>query len=152
MPEDKELKDVSRRSFIQRTAIGGAGLLIAKDVLGSGLSSELSSELSASTPKSANKSANAAMTMMGVPFEARERVRLGIIGVGGRGTNLLEDLLAIEKVEIKAICDLVPEKVARAQLAVTKAGQPQPTGFSKGELDFKNLTELDLDIVYIATP
>jgi predicted dehydrogenase len=152
MPEDKELKDVSRRSFIQRTAIGGAGLLIAKDVLGSGLSSELSSELSASTPKSANKSANAAMTMMGVPFEARERVRLGIIGVGGRGTNLLEDLLAIEKVEVKAICDLVPEKVARAQQAVTKAGQPQPAGFSKGELDFKNLTELDLDIVYIATP
>jgi predicted dehydrogenase len=152
MPEDKELKDVSRRSFIQRTALGGAGLLIATDVLGSGLSSELSSELSASTPRSANKSANAAMTMMGVPFEAREHVRLGIIGVGGRGTNLLEDLLAIEKVEIKAICDLVPEKVVRAQQAVTKAGQPQPAGFSKGELDFKNLTELDLDIVYIATP
>jgi predicted dehydrogenase len=147
---DKELKDVSRRSFIQRTAMGGAGLLIAKDVLGSELSSGLSSELSNSTPEGASKSANP--TMVGVPFEARERVRVGIIGVGGRGTNLLEDLLAIEKVEVKAICDLVPEKVARAQQAVTKAGQPQPTGFSKGELDFKNLTELDLDIVYIATP
>jgi hypothetical protein len=142
---DKELKDVSRRSFIQRTAMGGAGLLIAKDVLGSELSSGLSSELSNSTPEGASKSANP--TMVGVPFEARERVRVGIIGVGGRGTNLLEDLLAIEKVEVKAICDLVPEKVARAQQAVTKAGQPQPTGFSKGELDFKNLTELDLDIV-----
>ena len=156
MPGDKELKDVSRRSFIQRTAMGGAGLLIAKDVLGSELSSERSSELSARTSeianKTATKSANAAMTMMGVPFEARERVRLGIIGVGGRGTNLLDDLLAVDKVDIKAICDLVPEKVARAQKAVTKAGQPEPAGFSKGELDFKNLTELDLDIVYIATP
>ena len=93
MPTDKESKDVSRRSFIQRTAMGGAGLLIAKDVLGSELSSEPSSELSASTPKSTPKSANA--TMIGVPFEARERVRLGIIGVGGRGTTLLDDLLAI---------------------------------------------------------
>ena len=144
MPWDKESKDVSRRSFIQRTAMGGAGLLIATDILGSGPASELS----ASEPKSAN----AAMTMIGVPFEARERVRLGIIGVGGRGSSLLGDLLAIEKVEVKAICDLVPEKVERAQKAVTNAGQPQPAGFSKGELDFKNLTELDLDIVYIATP
>ena len=138
MPTDKELNDVSRRSFIQRTALGGAGLLIATDIL--------SSELAASTPKSANA------TMIGVPFEARERVRLGIIGVGGRGTNLLENLLGIEKVEVKAICDLVPEKVAHAQKAVTNAGQPEPAGFSKGEWDFKNLTELDLDIVYIATP
>ena len=138
MRTDQESKDVSRRSFIQRTAMGGAGLLIATDILGS--------ELAAGTPKSGNA------TMIGVPFEARDRVRLGIIGVGGRGSSLLEDLLAIEKIEVKAICDLVPEKVARAQKAVTKAGQAEPAGFSKGEWDFKNLTELDLDIVYIATP
>jgi hypothetical protein len=90
--------------------------------------------------------------MIGVPFDARERVRLGIIGVGGRGTSLLQDLLAVENVEVKAICDLVPEKVARAQKAVTSAGQPEPVGFSKGEWDFKNLTQLELDFVYIATP
>src|SRR5712691_2888000 len=131
MPTDKESKDISRRNFMKRSAIGGAGLLIATDIL--------APDLLASPPKSANP------TMIGVPFEARERVRLGIIGVGGRGTSLLQDLLAIEKVEVKAICDLVPEKVARAQKAVTDAGQPQPAGFSKGELDFKNLTELDLD-------
>jgi predicted dehydrogenase len=138
MPRDKESKDISRRSFLQRTAIGGAGLLIVADIL--------SPDQAAGTPKSAHPS------MIGVPFEARERVRLGIIGVGGRGSSLLEDLLAIEKVEVKAICDLVPEKVARAQKAVTKAGQTEPVGFSKGERDFENLTALDLDIVYIATP
>jgi predicted dehydrogenase len=138
LPTEKELNDISRRSFVKRAAIGGAGLLIATDIL--------SADLAASAPKSAHA------TMMGVPFEARERVRLGIIGVGGRGSSLLQDLLAVEKVEVKAICDLVPEKVAHAQKAVTDAGQPQPAGFSKGESDFKNLTELELDIVYIATP
>jgi hypothetical protein len=138
LPTEKELNDISRRSFVKRAAIGGAGLLIASDIL--------SPDLAAGTPKSANA------TMMGAPFEARERVRLGIIGVGGRGSSLLQDLLAVEKVDVKAICDLVPEKVARAQKAVTDAGQPQPTGFSKGESDFKNLTGLELDIVYIATP
>ena len=90
--------------------------------------------------------------MTGIPLEAREQVRMGIIGVGGRGTSLLQDLLAIENVEVKAICDLVPEKVARAQKAVTEAGQPEPAGFRKGECDFKNLSQLELDIVYIATP
>jgi predicted dehydrogenase len=135
---DQEPKDISRRSFVKRTAMGGAGLLIASDIL--------SADLAAVTPKSEHA------TMMGVPFEAKERVRLGIIGVGGRGSNLLEDLLAIEKVDVKAICDLVPEKVAKAQKAVTTAGQPEPAGFSKGERDFENLTKLDLDIVYIATP
>src|SRR5436189_3686645 len=138
MPTEEESRNISRRSFMKRSVAGGAGLLVASDIL--------SNELVAEAKKSGGG------TMMGVAFEPRERVRLGIIGVGGRGSSLLKDLLAVENVEIKAICDLVPEKVAHAQKAVTDAGQPQPTGFSKGDWDFKNLTQLDLDIVYIATP
>ena len=111
MPTDKELKDISRRSFVQRTAIGGAGLLIAKDML--------APDLASAAPKSTNA------TMIGVPFEAREQVRLGIIGVGGRGTGVLGEFLAVENVQVKALCDLVPEKVAHAQKMVTAAGQPR---------------------------
>ena len=144
MATDERSQEISRRGFLKSTAMGGAGLVIAADVLSSSLRAD--TRVAADTPKSAHS------TMMGVPFEARERVRLGIIGVGGRGSSLLQDLLAVEKVDVKAICDLVPEKVAKAQKAVTDAGQAEPRGFSKGELDFKNLTELDLDIVYIATP
>jgi predicted dehydrogenase len=139
LAKDKDPQEISRRSFLKRTAIGGAGLVVATDILDPDL-------LAAGNPKSSNS------TMLGVPFDARAQVRLGIIGVGGRGNSLLKDLLAVENVEIKAICDLVPEKVARAQKAVTSAGQPEPVGFSKGEWDFKNLTQLELDVVYIATP
>ena len=138
MGKDQEPANISRRNFMVRTAMGGAGLVIANDIL--------SESLSATTPKSSNA------TMIGVPFEAREQVKLGIIGVGGRGSSLLRDLLAVDGVEVKAICDLVPDKVEHAQKAVTDAGQPKPAGFSKGDTDFKNLTQLDLDIVYIATP
>lgn len=144
MATDERSQEISRRGFLKSTAMGGAGLVIATDVLSASLRAETPAP--SDTPKSAHA------TMMGVPFEARERVRLGIIGVGGRGSSLLQDLLAVENVDIKAICDLVPEKVAKAQKAVTDAGQAEPRGFSKGELDFKNLTELDLDIVYVATP
>src|SRR5271168_5551036 len=128
MDTEKESKEISRRSFVKGAAIGGAGLLIATDLL--------SPKRAAGAPKSTTHA-----TMMGVPFEARERVRLGIIGVGGRGTNLLENLLAVDAVEVKAICDLVPEKVSHAQKLVTDAGQPEPRGFSKGETDLRNLTD-----------
>src|SRR5262249_3369030 len=138
MPRDNEPKDISRRSFVQRTAIGGAGLLIATDIL--------PTNLSAATPKSTHS------TMIGVPFEAREQVRLGIIGVGGRGTGVLKEFLAVDNVQVKALCDLVPEKVAHAQKLVTEAGQPEPAGFSKGEREFEKLTQLVLRIVYISTP
>ncbi len=114
MVKDKELQEISRRSFIKRTAIGAAGLAVASDILGPALA--------AVTPKSAHS------TMMGVPFAPRERVRLGIIGVGGRGSSLLKDLLAMEGVEVNAICDLVPEKVARARKAVRDTGQGQSSG------------------------
>jgi Oxidoreductase family, NAD-binding Rossmann fold len=134
----KEPSNISRRNFMVHTALGGAGLVIANDIL--------QENFLAATPKTANA------TMIGVPFEAHERVRLGIIGVGGRGTSLLRDLLAVDDVDVKAICDLVPEKVEHAQKMVTDAGQPKPTGFAKGDWDFKNLNQLDLDIVYIATP
>jgi hypothetical protein len=79
MPNEKDSKDISRRSFVQRTAMGGAGLLVATDILKSNLAAE--------APNSSHS------TMIGVPFEARERVRMGIIGVGGRGTSLLGELL-----------------------------------------------------------
>jgi hypothetical protein len=138
MPNEKDAIDISRRSFVQRTAMSGVGLLVAGDILKSNLEAE--------TPKSSGS------TMIGVPFEARERVRVGIIGVGGRGTNLLEELLGVENVDIKAICDLVPAKVAHAQKLVTDKGQPEAKGFGKDDWDFKNLTQLDLDIVYVATP
>ena len=138
MSEDKQSGNISRRAFVKRSALGTAGLVIANEML--------TPELLSGAPKTAGA------TMMGVAFEPRERVRLGIIGVGGRGTGLLQDLLGVEKVEIKAICDLVPEKVQGAQNKVTAAGQPQPAGFSKGDWDFKNLNQLDLDMVYVATP
>jgi hypothetical protein len=140
---EKEHGSISRRSFLKQSVAGGAGVLVADRLL----SAEARVEA-----KGVRAATNSGAPMMDVPFEARERVRLGIIGVGGRGSSLVRDLVAVENVEVKAICDLVPEKVARAQKTVTGAGQPEPAGFSNGEWDFKNLTQLDLDIVYIATP
>ena len=54
---------------------------------------------------------------------------------------------------MNAVCDLVKERVERAQAAVEKAGQKRPAGYFAGETDFENLVRRDdLDVVYIPTP
>jgi predicted dehydrogenase len=89
------------------------------------------------------------------PFAAPplDVVRIGFVGVGGMGQVHCRNLLNIEGVELKAICDIVPEKVTRVQQWVVEAGQPEPTGYSRGEWDFKRMCEEeDLDLVFSATP
>ncbi len=79
-------------------------------------------------------------------------VRIGFVGVGGRGMGMLKVALALEGVEITAVCDIVEEKVERAQRLVEAAGQPKPKGYT-GPEDYKKLAEQDnLDAVYTATP
>ncbi len=96
-----------------------------------------------------------------LPGEARSQfkttpiptVRVGFVGVGGMGSAHVQNYLNIEGVEVKAICDVVPAKVERAQKWVVAAGQPRPTGYSKGPEDFRRMCEIEeLDLVMTATP
>jgi predicted dehydrogenase len=82
-----------------------------------------------------------------------ERVRVGFVGVGGMGSVHVRNLLKIEGVEIRAVCDIVPEKVTRVQGWVEEAGQPQPARYDRGETDYERMCEAeDLDLVFTATP
>ncbi len=79
-------------------------------------------------------------------------VRIGIVGVGGRGNSLMSNLLLMDNVEIRALCDLSAKKVATAQKRVVKAGQSQPAGYAEDEQTYKKLMDRDdLDAVVIAT-
>jgi len=80
-------------------------------------------------------------------------VRIGFVGVGGMGSAHVQNFLRIDGVEIKAVCDVVPEKVERVQKWVADAGQPKPEGYSAGPRDFERLCARgDLDLVFTATP
>ena len=82
-----------------------------------------------------------------------DRLRLGFIGMGGRGSWLLGLALRRDDTEIKAVCDIVPEKAQRSADAVTEAGGKEPKQFTAGEEDYLNLLERgDIDAVIIATP
>jgi len=93
-------------------------------------------------------------SVYGLKFQPREKVRMGIVGVGGRGTSLLDNFAAVESVEIRALCDIVREKCVRGQARLARAGQTAPAEIYAGsDHSFEALAQRDdLDLVIIATP
>jgi predicted dehydrogenase len=79
---------------------------------------------------------------------AADKVRLGFIGIGDRGSALLQNVQAFEKilnVEIAAICDNYEPNYRRA---IKFTG-----GKAKAFYDYRKLLEMkDLDAVVVATP
>lgn len=131
----------SRRAFLAATTAAGAALGVAGSV-----GAAVQPAAGAGRPAGQK-------SVFGLRVPPMSRVRVGFIGMGGRGSSLLNNLLDIDGVEIKAVCDTVPERVKSAQERVAAKGQAEPAGYSKGETDFENLCQrTDLDLVYIATP
>lgn len=77
---------------------------------------------------------------------ADKPVRVGFIGVGGRGTTLLKALLETQRAEVVAICDLRPEAI-KAATELCKGMSPR--GY---ENYHELLDQKDIDAVFIATP
>lgn len=93
----------------------------------------------------------APVSMTDVPFEKREP-RIAFVGVGGRGTSLLRNVLAAEA-KVVGICDIVQEKANAASVLVVAAGQPKPSTYTDGDHAFeKMLEQKDIDFVIVATP
>lgn len=80
-------------------------------------------------------------------------VRIGFIGVGGRGTGLLKVILDVPGVSIPSICDIKEDHLNRAIQIVNKKQGNTPEGYSKGPYDYRRMLERhDLDGILIATP
>jgi len=97
--------------------------------------------------------AAAAVGATSVRAQAKETVKVGVVGVGARGSGLVGILLDIPGVEITAIGDINTDNLERAQKMVTDKGRKKPDGYSKGDRDFERLCDrTDLDAVVTATP
>jgi predicted dehydrogenase len=84
--------------------------------------------------------------------ENKEPVKIAVIGTGNRGTSLLRNLLTIDGVEIKALCDLQADRLAHAANLCREAGQEEPVQYAGDEYGYKKLLEEEsLDAVIIAT-
>jgi predicted dehydrogenase len=138
-----ENKKISRRDLLKTAALTSIGLSLVDAKPHPSNESALDAAIKGTTTKNA--------TMIGVPFEKRDVVRIAIIGTGLRGRSVLGEYLNVPNVQITALCDIVEEKVMKAKAMVEKAGQKTPALFFKGE--FETLVRRDdIDYVYIATP
>ncbi len=130
---NKKVGKMDRRSFLKKSSILGAGVVLS--------------------PLLAEKRKQPS-TLPGVKIAAPiEIVRIGFVGVGGMGSAHCRNLLGIEGAELRAICDIVPEKVERVQKLFVDAGKKKPAAYTRGEYDFKRMCERDdLDLIITATP
>ncbi|MFC4635965.1 Gfo/Idh/MocA family protein [Dokdonia ponticola] len=113
----------SRRDFVKKTAIVSAGIALAPNLA-----------YSATETK-------------------KDILKVGLIGVGLRGTNHLTNLLQRKDVTVEAICDIDPVRITIAKEHITKAGFKTPKVFGKDDYDYKNLLEeTAIDAVIISTP
>ena len=91
-------------------------------------------------------------SVLGLRTAPMETVRVGFVGLGMRGPGAVERFTHLDGVEIKALCDLYPERVDSAQAILARRGFPEAAAYS-GEEGWKQLCERgDIDLVYIVTP
>ena len=90
--------------------------------------------------------------MCGYAAPKLETVRIGIVGLGMRGPGAVDRLSKIEGVEIKALCDLIPERAEKAKKSLEGTGH-KPELYSGNAYSWKKMCDRpDLDLIYIATP
>lgn len=85
-----------------------------------------------------------------------KKVRVGIIGLGNRGSVLLEMfkwLIQHNDAEIVALSDIDERKVNRAKEKLSAWQKPKPRLYSGGTDEWKKLAQQDnIDLILIATP
>ncbi len=133
-----------RRDFLKITGLMSAGILSDLITPGSGL---------AEVPvhHTRERQGTAGFNMSGYAAPKLDTVRIGFIGLGNRGPAAVERMSFIEGAEIKALCDIRPEK-ANAVKKKLEGSIHRPEVYTGGENAWKRLCEQkDLDLIYIAT-
>ncbi|MCY7422896.1 MAG: Gfo/Idh/MocA family oxidoreductase [Chitinophagaceae bacterium] len=137
----------NRRNFLKLSGLTGISMA------GSNIASALNMQ-GVNKPAELNAKPGPHFNMSGYAAPKLEKVRIGFIGLGNRGPGAVMRTSKIEGVEIKALCDLRPEKANGAKqklIESTKAFNPDV--YTGGENEWKKVCERnDIDLIYIATP
>ncbi|UXP32255.1 Gfo/Idh/MocA family oxidoreductase [Reichenbachiella agarivorans] len=102
--------------------------------------------------------ASAALALVSPSFafgigKGTDKIRLGFIGVGARGTGQLALTLRRSDIVVTAICDVDKDRVAGASKMIQDAGMKKPAVFSDNSYSYRDLLKRDdVDAVIISTP
>ena len=131
---------MDRREFLTIAGAAGATLLTGQSI----------AEPTTTTRRSKSPTSK---TAAGLTAPKMDTVRVGFIGVGARGSGHVVQMMHIDGVEIKAICDNHVPSAEASVNRVAKAGRKTPDVYCNGPLDYLRMLDRDdIDIVIIATP
>ena len=89
--------------------------------------------------------------MVGFVAPKLEKVRVGVIGIGGRGSSAVTRLSHVPGVVVTGLCELIQEKADRAAAGLKEAGFPKPKIFV-GPDAYKKMCDSGVcDVVHINT-
>ena len=92
-------------------------------------------------------------SMLGFAAEPIEHVRIGLVGLGDRGSGAVHRLPFVDDASLVALCDLYPDRVENAQQILDELGFPRAPYEYSGDEGYKQLCENeDVDLVYLAVP
>lgn len=116
----EDKSDISRRQFLRDTAAAGAGVMLSNH----------------GAPTRA--------------LAANDKIRIGVLGSGGRAQYLMDLFNGNPSVEITAVCDIYePHREKALKKAEGNGASPNP----KGYLDYREVLDLkDIDAVIIGSP
>lgn len=124
----------NRREFIRKSSMAGAGM--------AGMAA-MGNDLFAQKAEKGKKA---------VPRDT-SIVRVGFIGVGGRGRGHVNDSITVGGIEIVAICDISQESLEKTKQVIAKLGHKEPKIYTGSDHAYEQmLKNEELDAVIIATP
>ncbi|MFF7178037.1 Gfo/Idh/MocA family oxidoreductase [Streptomyces sp. NPDC008121] len=92
-------------------------------------------------------------SMINTPYDAHRTVRVGVIGLGNRGSGMTLGWAAVPGCVVTAVCDIRSDRAKRTADQLVAAGKPRPAELGGSDASFRELLKRDdIDLVYIATP
>jgi hypothetical protein len=140
----------NRRDFLKHITLG-TGALAATPLAASSMPAN--DEKLKEIRKAAGRNPKMNFNMCGYAAPKLDKVRIGFVGIGDRGSGAIKRMTFIDGVEITALCDIRQAAVDGGQKILADAGLPKAKEFVGSPYEFKKLCASGLvDLVYTATP
>lgn len=137
----------NRRNFLKVSGLAGIGL-----AGGAGLVNGQTPEYAVADAQTRPRRGRKHFNMSGYAAPKLDTVRIGFVGLGNRGPGAVNRMSRIDGVEIKALCDVRPERAQKVKQSLEKTPH-RPELYTAGENDWKKMCERkDIDLIYICTP